>query len=236
MGVEKERKFLTKNDSWRGQVSVATRMVQGYLGRDEGFSVSVVADHGAKTAMLKSSKGCEEKICFVFPYDDACQILALVEKGRPVWSEKLEFSRLTKDDGIVSRIRSCPDTKKSFVTVKGRKDEKGAAPEFEISVDYVSREKIDELCGKWFVEKTRHVVEFGGGTWEVDVFEGKLSGLVMAEREAHGAEDLSSVAIPDWAGIEVTSDSRYSNVALCEAGRVPEIGSVGVCLQKPKFV
>lgn len=41
MGIEIERKFLLRDDTWRGQVEQSTRMRQGYLQRDEGSAIRV---------------------------------------------------------------------------------------------------------------------------------------------------------------------------------------------------
>jgi adenylate cyclase len=43
----------------------------------------------------------------------------------------------------------------------------------------------------------------------VDVFEGDNAGLVVAEIELD--DEAETVALPDWAGEEVTGDVRYYN-------------------------
>ena len=43
--------------------------------------------------------------------------------------------------------------------------------------------------------------------WEVDVYEGLLDGVVLAEVEMTTV--TQSVAIPSWAGREVTGDPKY---------------------------
>jgi len=62
------------------------------------------------------------------------------------------------------------------------------------------------------VEKTRHYVEQGALTWEIDEFHGDNSGLVVAELELD-SED-ADFARPPWLGIEVTELRRYYNVCL----------------------
>jgi CYTH domain-containing protein len=62
------------------------------------------------------------------------------------------------------------------------------------------------------IRKTRHLVPFGGHTWEIDVFEGAHQGLVVAEVELDEAGD--TLELPDWLGEEVTGQFRYSNQAL----------------------
>ena len=46
-------------------------------------------------------------------------------------------------------------------------------------------------------------------TWEVDVFEGRNAGLVIAEVELSYPNQL--VALPAWVGREITADERYGN-------------------------
>ena len=75
-----------------------------------------------------------------------------------------------------------------------------------------ARVMLRELCAASLVEKTRYLVPHGNREWEVDVFEGDNAGLVVAEIEL---EDPSEpVALPPWAGDEVTDDVRYYNASL----------------------
>ena len=62
------------------------------------------------------------------------------------------------------------------------------------------------------VEKTRYKEEFGGLLWEIDVFEGKNKGLILAEVEL--ASEDQEVQIPDWVKKEVSGDMRYFNSSL----------------------
>ncbi|MDH5546035.1 MAG: CYTH domain-containing protein [Gammaproteobacteria bacterium] len=83
--------------------------------------------------------------------------------------------------------------------------------EYEIPVSD-AEEMLDQLCRKPLIEKVRHFVEFEGNTWEVDVFEGDNAGLVVAEIELEDEQETFSV--PDWAGEDVSHDTRYYNVCL----------------------
>ncbi len=68
---------------------------------------------------------------------------------------------------------------------------------------------IDGLCEPPVLEKDRYQVEYEGFTWEIDVFFGENTGLVVAEIEL---EDEGQIfAQPDWIGEEVTGDPRYYN-------------------------
>ncbi|TCI00125.1 CYTH domain-containing protein [Roseococcus sp. SYP-B2431] len=67
--------------------------------------------------------------------------------------------------------------------------------------------------------KHRTRVRHGGLVWEVDEFEGRLAGLVLAEVEL--SEAGQEVALPEWVGAEVTQDARFQNAALARADSVP---------------
>jgi len=71
---------------------------------------------------------------------------------------------------------------------------------------------LTELADGPVVEKTRHLIDVGGHTWELDVFTGANEGLVMAEIELADADERFEV--PQWAGEEVSDDPRYYNVNL----------------------
>jgi CYTH domain-containing protein len=46
--------------------------------------------------------------------------------------------------------------------------------------------------------------------WHVDVYEGILNGVVLAEVELQHANQ--KLDLPDWVGEEVTGDSRYRKI------------------------
>lgn len=66
------------------------------------------------------------------------------------------------------------------------------------------------------VIKDRHLVPWGGVVFEIDVFHGRLTGLILAELEIEPG--FSPAALPDWLGGEVTGDPRYYNAVLVRDG------------------
>lgn len=120
---------------------------------------------------------------------------------------------LCSETGCTIRVRQYgPD---AFLTLKGAS--RGfTRMEFEYSIPPEdAREMLENLCSGPILEKTRYRVPFGGLTWDVDVFEGANSGLILAEVELdHPDRDFP---LPDWAGEEVTGDPRYYNsqLAVC---------------------
>lgn len=102
---------------------------------------------------------------------------------------------------------------RAFLTIKG-KAQGLARPEFEYAIPPdEARELLASFAGERLIEKTRYLVEHAGHTWEVDVFQGSNSGLILAEVELARADE--TVALPDWVQTEVSHDHRYSNACLC---------------------
>jgi len=84
--------------------------------------------------------------------------------------------------------------------------------EYEYRVPLDEARELLALAGGPLIEKTRHFVEHGGMTWEIDEFHGQNLGLVVAELELE-SED-AAFARPPWLGLEVTELHRYYNVCL----------------------
>lgn len=68
------------------------------------------------------------------------------------------------------------------------------------------------------LEKTRHRVEVGDITADVDLYAGPLEGLCVVEVEFTSEDAASSFDAPAWFGREVTGDRRWSNAALADDG------------------
>jgi adenylate cyclase len=64
------------------------------------------------------------------------------------------------------------------------------------------------------IEKTRHRQQFAGKIWEIDVFHGDNTGLVVAEVEF--ASESEQFQPPPWLGCEVSADPRYFNSSLVQ--------------------
>lgn len=110
----------------------------------------------------------------------------------------------------VTRVR-VQDDDAAFITVKSA--EKGISrDEYEYAIPVADALKLLDLCVHAVIDKTRHKVDVGGYTWEIDVFGGDNAGLIVAEVELP-AED-AVFEKPAWAGEEVTHDDRYFNAAL----------------------
>lgn len=85
--------------------------------------------------------------------------------------------------------------------------------EFEYPIPVADANRLlDELCERPLIEKTRYTVASGRHTWEIDEFHGDNAGLVVAEIELAGEDDVFTR--PPWVGREVSDDPRYFNASL----------------------
>lgn len=77
MGVEVERKFLVTGESWRAGVTSSTRIVQGYLTRNDTATVRVrVAGERAYLTIKGRSSGiARSEFEYEIPRDDALAML-----------------------------------------------------------------------------------------------------------------------------------------------------------------
>jgi adenylate cyclase len=102
---------------------------------------------------------------------------------------------------------------RGFITIKGIGNASGAARyEWEKEIPVSEVEELLRICEPGVIDKTRHLVEAGSHTWEVDEFHGDNDGLVVAEVELDGEDE--GFERPDWLGAEVTGDARYYNSML----------------------
>lgn len=99
---------------------------------------------------------------------------------------------------------------KAFITVKSKTIGITRGEwEYEIPVNE-ARELLSLCSGS--IEKTRYYC----GRWEIDIFHGKLSGLILAEIELNSENE--AIKLPSFIDREVTNDKRYFNSVLSEQG------------------
>jgi len=63
--------------------------------------------------------------------------------------------------------------------------------------------------------KRRCTVEAEGGAFGIDLFQGELEGLALAEIECADQAALNALIVPDWA-IEVSDDPRFEGGYLAQ--------------------
>ncbi len=84
--------------------------------------------------------------------------------------------------------------------------------EYEYAIPRSDGQALLALCGERVVEKTRYRWPEGDACFEIDVFEGRNAGLVVAEIELEYPDQ--DFVRPDWLAEEVSDDPRYRNSEL----------------------
>ncbi|QIA08283.1 CYTH domain-containing protein [Draconibacterium halophilum] len=102
---------------------------------------------------------------------------------------------------------------KAWLTIKG-KSQGISRIEMEYEIPVSEAEILMELCHNFPIRKKRYVEEISGMTWEIDVFEDKNAGLVLAEVEL--ADENEIIELPNWVTEEVSTNHLYFNAWLSE--------------------
>ena len=139
------------------------------------------------------------------------------------WRGSVESSALLRQGYLSSnakatvRVRTWDD-QKARITIKGAA--KGMVrAEYEYDIPMADAREMLVMAAPHVIEKRRHLVRLDGVLWEIDVFEGRHTGLIIAEVELEHVGQV--VALPDWVGAEVTDDDRYYNASLSRSQAVP---------------
>lgn len=113
---------------------------------------------------------------------------------------------ISEQDGVTVRVRTKGD--KGFLTIKG-KTSGITRSEFEYEIPFNEAESLlEDFCPR-FLSKVRYEVQNGDHTWEIDVFHGKLEGLIVAEIELKSENE--GFGLPEWIAEEVSHDPQYYN-------------------------
>lgn len=113
--------------------------------------------------------------------------------------------------GSKLRIRSKGD--KYEFTKKQRIDPSNASVQQEENINLTSEEfeKLWKLVDE-YLEKTRYIIPLPGGlTAEIDVFDGKLAGLVFVDVEFSDESQLETFIPPDWFGRDISQEEFAAN-------------------------
>jgi CYTH domain-containing protein len=109
----------------------------------------------------------------------------------------------------VVRVRKEDDD--HYLTYKG----KGflAREEYNLPLNKEAYEHLLPKADGNIISKKRYLIPIEGTalTIELDIFEGKFEGTVIAEVEFDSVEAANAFTAPDWFGADVTKDRRYSN-------------------------
>lgn len=129
-------------------------------------------------------------------------------KGSIVRRIHIRDGLIASSNGNKARIRIADEV--ATIALKG--DRHGPArSEFEYQIPKPDAEQmLRTMCDGHVLEKVRHFVSHAGAIWHLDVYEGILKGVVLAEIELELANQ--ELKVPDWVGKEVTGDPNYRKV------------------------
>lgn len=123
-------------------------------------------------------------------------------------SSRIKQAYICASRGNTTRVRIRDD--KAYLTIKG--PSLGLSRfEWEKEISVEDAEALMTLCAA-YIDKTRHLVPYGGHIFEVDEFYGENEGLVVAEVELSSEDECFDK--PEWLGEEVSADPRYRNSQL----------------------
>ena len=91
--------------------------------------------------------------------------------------------------------------------------------EAEVEIEPEAFERLWPLTEGRRLHKRRHLLPHGDLTIELDVYEGDLEGLLVAEIEFSSEDEASRFEPPAWLSEDVTGDERYLNETLATHGR-----------------
>lgn len=128
---------------------------------------------------------------------------------------QLRQGYLAADDGRSVRVRDAGSDGCTLTVKAGRGIER---TELEWSITRQEFEAAWPHTDGQRIEKTRHLIPFGDHVIELDVFDGDLDGLVVAEVEFDSISASDDFEPPVWFGRDVTDDGRYTNASLALHG------------------
>jgi adenylate cyclase len=142
--------------------------------------------------------------------------------GVPEWigehaPKRIEQGYVVITEGVEIRLRRIDDER--LLTVKRGHGE--VREEVEVGLEKVQFDALWPLTENLRLQKRRYLLPLGELTVEVDVFEGKLEGLALAEIEFPSEAASEDFRPPDWLGAEVTGDDAYANQSLAAADHPP---------------
>lgn len=133
---------------------------------------------------------------------------AAVQKPNP---KIIKQGYLYKDKEKSVRIRI--KDQKGYITIKSSVSVI-SREEFEYEIPLADAEKMLKLTCPKVLSKKRFEIPYLNHLIEVDVFEGKLEGLILAEIELK--DENEEIYLPNWIDKEVSDDQNYLNVHLIE--------------------
>jgi len=131
-----------------------------------------------------------------------------VEKPIP---QLIVQSYLSRNPECTVRVRI--KNEQGFLTIKG-KSTGISRSEFEYEIPLIEAQTMIETLSEKTLTKQRYNIPFGKHVWEVDVFGGKLEGLIIAEIELQSENETFEK--PDWVVEDVSENIEFYNSRLID--------------------
>jgi len=134
------------------------------------------------------------------------------------WAEVIKPQPISIAQSYLSSSPECTvrvrlKGEKAYLTIKGKTNGISRSEfEYEVPIDEAI-EMMNTLSSKT-LSKKRYEINVGNHLWEVDVFEGKLAGLIIAEIELTSEDEVFE--LPEWVIEDVSHDVQYYNSNLIE--------------------
>lgn len=125
--------------------------------------------------------------------------------------EKISQGYLSTDPKKTVRVRIKKN--RAYLTVKTA-NVGIVRGEFEYEIPLADAEALLKLCEPNTLSKVRYKFEFAGKIWEIDIFEGRHAGLILAEVELSSPDE--KIELPSWLGREVSEDAKFFNSNLAK--------------------
>lgn len=212
MATETEKKFLVKKECLDDVLLGLSgcEIEQGYLNKsiqingrwsDVIITVNKDGDGLFSINILKEKSGTSvRRFKYNIPEKDYLDILKLQPDGNIC-------SKLTTLNVLTVRVR-IKDKRSAKLTIKG--ETKGISrPEFEYDIPFDDAVILMKYCRSNIVNKIRYEKEYRGNVFEIDVFTGVNSGLVLAEVEMDDPD--VEVEVPSFIGEDVSCSEKYYN-------------------------
>jgi len=159
-----------------------------------------VEDHEARVKLQLDHAPIEIERKFLVATDDW--------KRSAVRSVHIRDGLIAVYKGRKVRVRMAGDV--ATIAIKGPRSGLARA-EYEYEIPLADAEQMLSIfCRDDHLEKQRFFVQATGAVWHVDVYEGLLKGVVIAEIELD--RELQKVELPIWIGKEVTGDLSYRKI------------------------
>jgi len=129
-------------------------------------------------------------------------------------AEHIRQGYLAEEGEVELRLRI--SDQRSVITIKAGRGM--SRTEVEVEIAPGDAEELWQFTAGRRLEKTRHRIDLGELTAELDIFEGDLAGTSVVEVEFESAEAAERFVPPAWFGEELTGRAEWSNSALARHG------------------